>query len=676
LFRGELEIHVDEITLSSSSPRWEDEPMTDVAPTDLVEARDAFERRAWPEAYRLLKEADVDRGLDAVELEWLAKSAWWIGRSGESIAARERAYARFLDRGEPAKAAMTALTLRRQYHSKLSHSVAKAWLNRAEHLLEGQPESPANGYLAIAYGDLALSRGEFDHAFGHFDRAVQIATTLSDPDLPVWAALGRSEALAKAGRLEESFGVMEGLAAAAVGGELGAFTTGVVFCAVMSVCRETADYRRGNEWAEVSKRWCERQDITGFPGVCRVHRAEFMRLTGAWPEAEEEARRATEELRDFHPGIAGFAFHELGEVRLRMGDFAGAEEAFLQAKSLGEEPQPGQALLLLARGKGDAAAASVRGSLEELTWDRLARARLLPAQAEIARARADAATAAAAAGELAEIAKEFETPAILAAAAQSAGVVALLSGDVVDAAGRFREARRLWREVDAPYEGAIASVSLAESQVAQGDREAAKLELESARSTFERLGAARDVARTDALLSSFSASPASRARRTFMFTDIVGSTSLVEAIGDEAWHDLLHWHDEALRRCVANQGGEVVQHTGDGFFVAFRDPRSALACAADIQRQLADHRRRHGFAPRVRIGVHAAEATVVGGNYEGAGVHAAARIGALAGGDEVLATVDTLEGLGDVVPGETREVALKGFAEPVQVVAVDWRRSG
>jgi len=646
------------------------------ARTDLVEARDAFDRRAWPEAYRLLQEADAARGLDAEELEWLAKAAWWIGRSGESIAARERAYARYLEGGEPAKAAMTALTLRRQYHSKLSHSVAQAWLNRAEHLLEGAPESAANGYLAIAYGEFALSRGEFDHAFEHFDRAVQIATSLHDPDLPVWAALSRSEALAKAGRLEESFGLMEGLAAAAVGGELGAFTTGVVFCAVMSVCRESADYRRGNEWAEVSKRWCERQDITGFPGVCRVHRAEFMRLMGSWPEAEEEARRATEELRDFSPAVAGSAFHELGEIRLRMGDLAGAEEAFQQAAALGEEPQPGQALLLLANGKVDAAAASIRGSLEEMTWDRLARARLLPAQAEIARARDDVATAAAAASELAEIAKEFETPAILAAAAQSGGVASLMAGDVVDAAGRFREARRLWRQVDAPFEGATTSVLLAESQAAQGDDEAAKLELATARSTFERLGATKEMALADALLARFSAPRASRERRTFMFTDIVGSTSLVEAMGDEAWHDLLRWHDETLRRCVANRAGEVVQHTGDGFFVAFRDARTALACAAEIQRQLADHRRQHGFAPQVRIGVHAAEATVVAGDYEGAGVHAAARIGALAGGNEVLASVDTLEGIEGVETSESRAVELKGFAEPVRIVAIDWRRVG
>ena len=178
----------------------------------------------------------------------------------------------------------------------------------------------------------------------------------------------------------------------------------------------------------------------------------------------------------------------------------------------------------------------------------------------------------------------------------------------------------------------------------------------------------------DALLAGYTRPGGAREVRTFMFTDIVGSTALVEAIGDEAWHDLLHWHDEALRRCFAENAGEEVDHTGDGFFAAFPDAGSALACAAAIQRRLADHRREHGFAPKVRIGLHAAEATRVGRDFEGAGVHAAARIGALAEGGEILASVETVEGTGVVAVGEPREVSLKGIARPVQVVAVDWRQ--
>jgi class 3 adenylate cyclase len=651
--------------------------MSDVVTVDPLEAgREAYGRRAWPEAYRLLHEADREGRLEPGDLEALAKSAWWVGRADESIAAFERAYTLHLERGNRPMAAMMALTLRREYGAKLAGSVARAWLHRAEHLLDGEPEAVAHGYLEIAHRELDFDRGDIDGALAHLDRAKEIASRLDDADLPVWVAMSRAEVLGTSGQLDEAFGLMEGAAAVAVGGELGPFTTGAVFCNVMSVCRETADYRRGTEWADVSKRWCERQDITGFPGICRVHRAEFLRLTGAWADAASEAERASEELQGFHPAAAGEAFHELGEVRLRMGDLDGAEEAFGQARALGSEPQPGTALLLVARGRTDAAAASIQGSLEEITWRKLVRARLLPAQAEIAKARADLPTAEAAAAELAVIAEEFGTAAIRAAAAHASGLAALLRDDATEAIERFRNARRLWREIDAPYEAAISTLLLAEARSVRGETEAATLELEAARATFARLGAVPQLARTDALLAGPLTPAGSREVRTFMFTDIVGSTALVEAIGDEAWHDLLHWHDDALRRCFTGSGGEEIHRTGDGFFVAFSDARGALGCAIAIQRTLSDHRRDHGFAPQVRIGVHAAEATRVGDDFEGAGVHAAARIGALAQGGEVLASLETIESAGSVATGEPREVSLKGLAKPVQVVAVDWRAPG
>jgi class 3 adenylate cyclase len=162
-----------------------------------------------------------------------------------------------------------------------------------------------------------------------------------------------------------------------------------------------------------------------------------------------------------------------------------------------------------------------------------------------------------------------------------------------------------------------------------------------------------------------------RVVKTFMFTDIVKSTNLVEAIGDEAWESLLHWHDEILRGLfVANRGEEVVS-TGDGFFVGFDTTEAALACAVAIQRTLAEHRRAHGFAPQVRVGVHASPATQVENNFRGRGVHAAARIAALAEGGEILASRETA---GDY-PGasEPRTVMLKGISDPVEVVLIEWR---
>ncbi|MEX0743881.1 MAG: adenylate/guanylate cyclase domain-containing protein [Actinomycetota bacterium] len=647
---------------------------TEAVEERLATGRDAVARRSWPEAYEALSGATESGELQPDDLELLAKSAWWMGRQNEAIEARERAYATYVDRGDVQAAAFTALTLRRQYTMKLAGSVAQGWLNRAERLLENEAESIPHGYLALAHGQLAWSRGELDHALEHIDRGLEVARRFDDPTLGSWGSMYRGMVLVGLGRVDEGWALLEDVSAAAVGNELGAYTTGAVFCNVISTCRDLADYRRATEWAEAAKRWCDRQAINGFPGVCRVHRAEVMRLLGTWGEAETELRRACDELFDFSPMHAGAAFHELGEVRLRMGDLAGAEEAFLQAHEMGEDPQPGRALLLLAQGKADAAAASMRRSLEDQDWNRLARARLLPSQAEIALVVGDAATARAAAEELDAIGVDYEAEAIRAGAEWAHGLADLGEDDATSASRRFSKARQLWRQIDAPYETARATVFLAEALAADGDTDGAVLELQTARSALERLGAAPDARRVLERISELRPSGAGEvAERTFVFTDIVGSTALLEAIGDESWNDLRRWHDETLRTCIASHGGEEVDHTGDGFFMAFPDARAAVSCAQEIQRRLATQRRDHGFAPQVRIGLHSAQATTAGSNYMGMGVHAAARIGAVAGAGEIVASAGTVEGLPGVAVSERRSVPLKGITEPVEIVTIDWR---
>ncbi len=162
-----------------------------------------------------------------------------------------------------------------------------------------------------------------------------------------------------------------------------------------------------------------------------------------------------------------------------------------------------------------------------------------------------------------------------------------------------------------------------------------------------------------------------RVEKTFMFTDIERSTNLVEALGDEAWQGLLRWHDETLRSLFAEHKGDEVVATGDGFFVGFDSPEEALACAVAIQRRLDEHRRLHGFAPKVRIGVHATGATQLGRNFSGRGVHEASRIAGLAEGSEIIASKDTAAG-SRFPTSEPRTVSLRGTSEPVEVVTVEW----
>lgn len=157
-----------------------------------------------------------------------------------------------------------------------------------------------------------------------------------------------------------------------------------------------------------------------------------------------------------------------------------------------------------------------------------------------------------------------------------------------------------------------------------------------------------------------------------MFTDIVGSTQLLHAIGDEEWENLRTWHHRTLRELFVEHGGREVDHAGDGFFVAFADAAAAIRCAIEIQRRLADQRRTHGFAPQVRIGLHTGAATATDETYSGRAVHEAARIGALAQGGEILASSSTFREAG-VDVSDVRDVALRGIAEPMTVGLVAWR---
>jgi class 3 adenylate cyclase len=209
-----------------------------------------------------------------------------------------------------------------------------------------------------------------------------------------------------------------------------------------------------------------------------------------------------------------------------------------------------------------------------------------------------------------------------------------------------------------------------------GRSEAAALELRSAITAFERLGAEPDLKAAHADLeriegTTLSDLPAATAQRVFMFTDVVRSTDLIEAIGDDAWSALLRWHDDTIRHLVIEHHGEVLDHAGDGFFIAFTNPDQAIEAATDIRRTMRHHRREHGFSPAIRMGLHAAEATKSGAGYTGRGVHIAARIASLAAADEILVSEEALSAAGrSIAHGPVRTEHLKGIREPVKLAAL------
>ncbi len=637
--------------------------------------RDALARHAWLEAFEHLSKADRDGQLSGADLEALALAAFFAARADVELEVKERAFRILEAEGNGLRAAYLALDVARNYGYAGKHSIASAWTRRAERIIGPDGDTYAHGYLALVRSEAAGATGDVDAALALAKRAVEIGTRAVDADLKAYALTNLGALKIASGDTSDGFAMMEEASIAAVNGELSPFTTGITTCRMIGACRDLTDYRRASEWIEATEKYCERQALTGFPGICRIHRAEVTAVGGGWDRAEQELERATTELGAYNatpPQADGF--YAIGDIRRLKGDFEGAEAALREAHARGRSPQPALALIRLAEGKVRAAATAINAAVADETWDRWIRARLIPAQVEIAIAAGDTARARTAVDELAEIVAGYPSPALEAGRRMALGRVLVAEGDAPGAVRELRAAIKGWREVGAPYEVARARAVLSLALRAVQDEDDADLELRAALDEFRRLGARIDVEAAERELRDAEdrRSGPVTTTMTFMFTDIVGSTNLAEALGDRSWERLLRWHDDMLRNLVASGGGEIVNSTGDGFFAAFESARSGVHCAVSIQRALRDHRASTGFALSVRIGLHTAEANRRGTDYSGKGVHVAARVGALAEGGEILTTAETLVEVGDVSVSEARLAQVKGVTKPISVATVAW----
>ena len=653
--------------------------MSQPAVSPLAAAQGAFAAHDWPRAVALFKEADAAEPIPAADLESMGEAAWLAAMPDESIGALQRAYAAYLQAGNDVRAGYVAVSLAREYGVKMASALSGSWLNRAKRLLDVEPESTEHGYLYARQAVMALNEGSVDQALELATRTIELGQRVGDPNLQAIGSVLKGDVLIERGDVAEGVAFIDDAAVAAVTGELGLYATGMVYCNTIAYCCEIADFRRAGDWADAARKWSESHPYQPMiPGDCRVHQAEVLALRGAWAEAEESARQGAEELRAYNRLIhVGEAQYQIGEIRMRMGDLPSAHEAFQQAGEMGRDPQPGMSIVAMVEGRTDAAMASIQRALDD-TESRLERRRFLPAFIEIAIKAGKLLDAEAAASELESIAETYNAPAFRAAAQSARGSVQLAAGEDRAAARSLRQAIASWQEVEAPYDTARARTMLATAIARLGDQDGAAMELGAARAAFQKLGAARDLSAVEAQLATLAVANqqagATPSVKAFLFTDIVKSTSLVEAIGDDAWLDLLRWHDRTLRSLFSKHAGQEIDHAGDGFFVAFDDVMSAVSCAVAIQRTLAEHRQTHGFAPHVREGIHLTEARRSGAGYSGKGVHAAARIAAAAEGGEILVSTASIQGVDTTLQAsEPRAIQLRGISDPVKVVAIDWR---
>ena len=468
---------------------------------ELDRGREAFDRRAWAQAFAGLRAADARVPLAPDDLERLATAAALTGHDEASADAWARAYHDLVRRGDRPRAARCAFWLATGLLNRGEVALGEGWLARARRQLEAESAECAElGYLALPAAISQVYSGETGAAFAAAKAAAGVGERCGDSDLVAFALLVQGRALLRMGRGAEGMSLLDEVMVSVLGDEVSPMLAGDMYCSVIEGCNEVFDLRRAHEWTVALTRWCDAQpDLVPYRGHCQVHRAEIMARQGAWPNANDVAADAYDRLTRPPPEpAAGNAAYLLADLCRLRGEYAEAEASYREASRWGRDPQPGLALLRLAQGRTQPAGAAIRRALSQTT-DPAARPMLLAAGVEILLADADVQGARDAADELAATAAGTDAPFLDAMAAHWTGAVRGAEGDQPGALAALRRAWTLWQRVAAPYEAARVRVLLGRACRASGDEDSALMEFEAAGEVFARLGATPDEAQVAAL---------------------------------------------------------------------------------------------------------------------------------------------------------------------------------
>lgn len=439
-------------------------------------------------------------GLDPDELVRLASAAYLGGRREEAYERWAAAHNAYSAQGDVARAARCAFWIAFGLLNSGELARGGGWVDRAQRLLdEAGLDCVEHAHLRYAGGLKAIFSGDGETAHARFTTAVKIGDRFADIEICTLARIGVGRCLIHMGDVTAGVALLDEAMVSVGAEEVSPIAVGDAYCTVIEGCHEVFDVRRTHAWTSALSRWCESQpNLVMYRGHCLVHRAEVMQFRGEWSDALDEIKRAADRLADPGLRMMGAAVYLRAELHRLRGEFNDAENAYREANEHGRNPHPGLALLRLAQGNTAAAVAAIRRVVDEADGP-IERIGLLGPFVEIVLAAADVHGARTAADELTQLSEELAAPVVQAMAANASGAALVACGDGRAALKQLRKAWTIWRELEAPYEAARTRVLLSQACRLVDDDDGAEMELDAARSTFDRLGAAPDLARVDSL---------------------------------------------------------------------------------------------------------------------------------------------------------------------------------
>lgn len=456
----------------------------------LTVAREALARHDWTTAYDAARaQSWPDEQTNAQRLDALADAAWWLGKLDECIEARTAAYRIFDEIGDRRSAGLCAAWLSEHHCLRAQPALGTGWLRRAARALDDDEKCTAYGVLLLRQAEFAHGQGRLDDARAHAEQARVLARELASADLEAEALQTLGRLLIDDGQPAEGLACLDEAMLFAVEGRLGPYSTGKVYCSLISACEELGDLSRAAEWTEATARWAEQHPLAIFPGICRVHRAVVLERRGALADAEREVTLACDELAGSHIPNAAAAYAELGDIRRRLGDLDGAEAAFARAEEISGGACAGAALLRLAQGRVALAQRIIAGCISSQPPNRPARAKLLSVAVQVSLAAEDQDTAHVSLRELDALASTYASPLFHALAETARGRLHLAADEIDDACASLRTALGRWLELDVPYEVATTKTLLGQALRLAGDEAGAAASFAEARTLFTRIGA-------------------------------------------------------------------------------------------------------------------------------------------------------------------------------------------